>query len=81
MDSRLREILEEIKAELGLEDEIKIIKKNYKRKLASVSLDKRIIRINKNILDDEDLVRKVIHHELLHIKLNTKWHTPEFWEI
>jgi len=78
MDSKLKNILEELKEELGIIEDVNVITKNYKRKLASVSLDKRLIRINKKILDDEKLLRKILFHELLHIKLDTKWHTPEF---
>jgi len=78
MDSKLKNILEELKEELDISEDIKVITKNYKQKLASVSLDKKLIRINKKILDDEKLLRKILFHELLHIKLDTRWHTPEF---
>lgn len=81
MDGKLKEILEELKKELGIKERVKIVKKDYKRKLGSVSIEKKEIRISKKILNDEKLLRKVLYHELLHIKLKTKWHTPEFWEL
>ncbi len=78
MNEKINKIVEELKKELEIEGIIKVHLKNYKSKIASVSLDKKIIRINKKIIDDEILLKEVLYHELLHIKLNTKWHTPEF---
>jgi len=79
MSKKVKEILEELKNELKINEEIKVIIKDYKYKLASVSLDKKLIRINKRIINDEKLLRDVLFHELLHIKLDTVWHTPEFF--
>ncbi len=80
MNEKIHRILKEIKQELNVNDDIKISIKNYKRKMASVSLDKKIIRINKEIINDEEILREILYHEILHIKLNTKWHTPEFFK-
>ncbi len=82
MKEKIINIVEELKKELGLENvEVNVEIKEFKRKVASVSLNNNTIRINKEVLEDEVFLRKILLHELLHIKLNTKWHTPEFLEI
>ncbi len=88
----LKDLVEEIKKELGIEEKVKIELKNYKRLIASTSLEKNIIRINRKILDKdfvekklgyenhEEFVMKVLKHELMHIKLKTRWHVPQYFE-
>lgn len=81
MEYKLKNILEEIKRDPKIEKNIKLVVKEYKRKLGSVSINKRLIRINQKVLENEELTRKVLRHELLHIKLYTKGHTKEFFEF
>jgi len=88
----LKELLEKVKKELGIEDEIKIEIKDYKKIIASASIEKKIIRINRKILDREfvekelgksnhrKFIEKVLKHELMHIKLKTRWHIPQYFE-
>ena len=77
---QLNEILNELKAELGIKDAIKIELKPMKTKAASVSLNKRIIRINKNIIPnlDTECLRYLILHELIHYKLKSTYHNGGF---
>lgn len=89
--NKLYEILKELKDELNIVDEVKIELRDYKRLIASTSIEKKIIRINRKILNEdfvlnvlgekshEDFIRKVLKHELMHIKLKTKWHVPKYF--
>ncbi len=88
---KLKDLLEKIKRELGIKDNIKIELKDYKRLIASTSLEKNVIRINRKVLDKkfvekrlgynhEDFIKRVLKHELMHIKLKTKWHMPQYFE-
>ena len=88
----LEDLLEKIKKELGIEEKVKIELKDYKKLIASTSLKKNIIRINRKIIDKdfvekklgyrtyEDFIIKILKHELMHIKLKTKWHIPQYFE-
>jgi len=77
----LKLILNEMKKELGISEDVKVVVKPMKTKAASVTLGKNEIRINRNLLDlDEDCIRYLILHELTNIKLKTKYHTGEFYE-
>jgi len=53
-----------------------------KRKVASISLKTKMIRLNKEIalkLDEESL-RYLLVHELIHFKLRTLSHDDKFWK-
>ena len=78
----LRTILNEMKKELGISEDVKVVVKPMKTKAASVTLGKNEIRLNRNLLDlGEDCIRYLILHELTHIKLKTRYHTGEFYKI
>ena len=78
----LKLILNEMKKELGISEDVKVVVKPMKTKAASVTLGKNEIRINRNLLSlDEDCIRYLILHELIHIKLKTKYHTEAFYKI
>ncbi|WP_281033980.1 YgjP-like metallopeptidase domain-containing protein [Methanotorris igneus] len=51
----------------------------YKRKIASISYTTKTIYINKNLINDfnEDEIKYIIAHELLHLKFG-KFHTLKF---
>lgn len=80
--NQLRQILEELKEELGIKDPIKIVLVPIKTKAASISLKRRIIRINKNIIHnlDEESIKYLILHELIHYKLKNTYHNGEFYK-
>lgn len=76
---RLEKILNELKEKIGLEEKIQIRFKKFKRKIASISLTKKVIYLNSlflNLLSEEE-VKYLIAHELLHLKYGII-HTPKF---
>ena len=67
-----------MKKELSISEDVKVVVKPMKA--ASVTLGKNEIRLNRNLLDlDEDCIRYLILHELIHIKLKT--YTGAFCKI
>jgi predicted metal-dependent hydrolase len=80
---QINSILNEIKQDLDIKEKIKIEIKPLKVKAASISLNKNIIRINKNILPelDPECIKYLILHELLHFKLKNTYHDSSFYEI
>lgn len=78
---KIKNMIENLRKELGIEEEVGIKMKPMKRKKATVSLLKKEIRINKNLLSDmsEQELREIIIHELLHLKYGI-FHTKEFLE-
>jgi len=76
----LKEILNELKNELKIQEPIKIELKPMKTKAASISLNRNTIRINKNIVSNLDLdcIRYLLLHELIHYKLKSTCHDREF---
>ena len=77
---QLNEILNQLKVELDVTEPIKLELRPMKIKAASVSLDRGIIRLNKNLIPDldEECVRYLLIHELLHYKLKNTYHNGEF---
>jgi predicted metal-dependent hydrolase len=53
-----------------------------KTKAASISLKKKTIRINKNIIAtlDQDTIEYLLLHELTHFKLKTTYHNTNFYD-
>ena len=78
---KVKSLIEDLKIALGIDERISVKIKPMKRKKASISLIKREIRINKNLLPymSEEEVKEVIIHELLHLKHGV-FHTKEFLE-
>ncbi len=80
---RLRRLLNEALDLVGIEkDNIRLVLYPMKRKIASVSLRTRIIRLNKNIvweLDNEDL-KYILVHEVIHLKIGSTTHNERFWQ-
>jgi len=75
----VKTILEEIKAVVGIYGEVKIEIKPYKTRGASIDLRRRILTINSHLLDlGEDVVKYLVLHELVHLKLQTRHHNAEF---
>jgi predicted metal-dependent hydrolase len=78
----IKRILEEYKLKLEVSDEVKVRVRNYKTRAAFTNLQTRVIYINKNLLDvGEEVLRYLILHELIHIKLNNKYHDETFYKI
>lgn len=79
MTEKLEEIVRELKSKIGIEEDVGIKLKKFKLKLASVSLSKKVIYINAELIEklDEKEIRYIIAHELLHIKHGV-FHTTKF---
>ena len=76
---KVNEILEEYKRSLGINQDVKIKLRRYKTKSAFVNLKTKTIFINELLLDlGEEVVRYLVLHELIHLKLNSKYHDSEF---
>jgi len=77
---QLNQILKQLKNELKIQDNIRIELKPMKTKAASISLNKAIIRINKNIIPnlDTECIKYLLLHELIHYKLKSKYHNGQF---
>lgn len=78
----LKKVLQELKKELNISDEIKLEIKPMKTQAASISFRTKTIRINKNLIDDLDMecFRYLILHELIHYKTKSKYHNYVFYK-
>jgi len=78
----LKKILKECMEAVGINENVRIRLKKYKTKAASVNIRKRIITLNEDVLDlGEDVLRYLILHELIHLKLKSPHHNEEFKEL
>ena len=83
MRARLRKLLQEAMNKVGIYDgNIRIVLYPIKRKIASVSLKTKSIRLNKYIIQnlDDDIIIFILVHELIHIKLGSTTHDTRFWQ-
>jgi len=80
---RVRSLLEQAKQALGIRDSIKLVLYPMKYKVALVSLQTKIIRLNKNLIGlfTDDELYYILLHELIHIKLATLNHGEEFYKL
>ena len=78
----LRSLLVELSKLVGLSD-VSIRRHHFKKELASVSFHSKTIRLNKHVVDklDLDLLRYLILHELVHLKLQHAAHNREFYDL
>ena len=78
----IEEILREYKSKLEINEDVKIKVKNYKTRAAFSNLVTKTIYINRNLLDlGKDVLRYLMLHEMLHIKLNSKYHNGSFYKM
>jgi predicted metal-dependent hydrolase len=78
----VEEILKKYKEALGINDEIRVKIKKYKTRPAFINLKTKTIFINENLLElGEEVLRYLILHELIHLKLNSKYHDDKFNRI
>jgi predicted metal-dependent hydrolase len=78
----IKEILRNYKLQLGINEDVKVKVRNYKTRAALSNLKTKTIYINKSLLDlDEGVLEYLMLHELLHIKLNSKYHNDDFYKI
>ena len=80
--NNLRSILEELTNLIGLDQPVYIRRVDFKQQIASVSFNKRIIRLNKHLdyRQDLELLRYIILHELTHLKLKHPYHNEIFYQ-
>lgn len=75
-------MLEEVKAVVGIEGEVRVELKAYKTKGACIDLKRRVLVVNSHLLDlGEDVVKYLVLHELIHLKLGTSRHDARFQEL
>jgi predicted metal-dependent hydrolase len=78
----IKEILRNYKLQLEVNEDVKVRVRNYKTRAALSNLKTKTIYINRNLLDlGEDVLGYLILHELLHIKLNSKYHSDAFYKM
>ena len=78
----IKEILRNYKLQLEVNEDVKVRVRNYKTRAALSNLKTKTIYINRNLLDlGEDVLGYLILHELLHIKLNSKYHNDAFYKM
>ena len=77
---QLKGILNELKENLNISENIRIELRSMKTKAASISLKKNTIRINKDIIPtlNQDCIKYLILHELTHYKLRSTYHNGDF---
>lgn len=81
-EEELERILRECMEAVGVDENVRIRLKKYKTKAASVNMRKKIITLNEDVLDlGEDVIRYLILHELIHLKLKSPYHDKEFKEF
>ena len=77
----VRKLLEELTKIAEIEN-VRLEFRDMKRKLATTSLNRGVIRLNKMVLTfPEELIRYILAHEIAHIKVKTRYHCKEFREI
>jgi len=78
---KVKAILEATKRDFEMRDNFKIRIKRLKMKAASISFGTRVIRLNKELANDPEVVTYLIYHELAHYKLHTRFHGYEFYKL
>jgi len=75
-------ILEQVKSVVGIDGEVRLEFKPYKTRGASIDLSRRVLAVNSRLLDlGEDVVKYLVLHELVHLKLGTSRHDARFQEL
>ncbi len=78
----IKKIVEKVSFQLGIKRQIYVRVVSFKNKLASVSFTSGILRINRDFvhLSNLSLLKYIIIHELVHIKLGHHYHNDEFYQ-
>ena len=78
----IERVLSEYRLMLGIGDDVKVKVRRYRTKAASSNIKTRTIYINEDLLDlSEDIIKYLVLHELLHIKLQSKYHDERFYAM
>lgn len=68
---------------VGVKDnDLRVVLYPMKRKIASISFKTKTIRLNKNIVQnlDDEALKYILIHELIHYKTKSTQHNTKFWE-
>ena len=87
----VKRLLSEIVTAMNVSRDVKVELREYKNRIAITSLSSGVIRLNRSLLnrrwtmtkfgeDPEQAIRRILKHEVLHIKLGTKWHPPKYFK-
>ena len=80
---RIEKLLHEAMKLVGVEDNsLRVVLYPMKRKIASISFKTKTIRLNKNIAQylDNEALKYILIHELVHYKTKSVQHNIKFWE-
>jgi len=78
----LEHILEQLKKDLGISEKIKIKTAPMKTSAGRYSSKTKTIKINEYLVEklDKECIKYLILHELVHHKLQLKYHTDAFYK-
>ncbi|RUM34837.1 MAG: hypothetical protein DSY33_01145 [Archaeoglobus sp.] len=79
---KLKKLLIELKKEVGVDKDVKLKIVPMKEKIASLSIDTGILRLNRNVIEKlgEEELKYILLHELIHLKVNDVNHGSLFME-
>jgi len=82
-EENIKKMVKKLQTQLGINENVHVMLIPLKSKAASISLRKKILRLNKRLIEkiDEETLQYLVLHELIHIKLNTIHHTKEFYNV
>jgi len=80
MKDRIKDLTTEVMKELGINEKINIELRPMKKKIASYSFTTKTLRINTIVVRklNDDQLKYVITHELIHVKTGSVYHGKEF---
>ena len=78
---RIKVLLNDAKNTINLNENVKIKVVPMRQKIASISLRTKILRLNKNVIEklNNEELRYIITHELIHLKIKDVNHGSLFW--
>lgn len=81
MREDISSLLASLSSQLGLDGRVRLRIKRYKKWAASANLRTATITIDEELANSYEVAKYLILHELIHIKLNTKYHNDEFYRL
>ena len=80
---RIRLLFKELSDQLGINDRVRLELRFMRTKAASVSIRRKVVRLNKGLIEklQEDSLKYLILHELVHLKLQTTYHDEKFYNL
>ena len=78
----IKKLVNQIAEQMQIETRLFVRVVVFKNKIASVSFNSHILRLNRDFvrLSNVSLLRYIIIHELVHIKLGHHYHNKEFYQ-